>query len=339
MNIFETIGNAAVRIESIHSQFLADALRKSVSEGGAPSLFEGVWKLVAPACWETPSDPEISTEDKLDGNRQIDIVIVSREPARRVVGIEVKTRDGSAEEDQLERYKVGLKEKYDSFSLAMAYLTPFNRKCAGKVAESLKTVRFFEKFQSGFELSKHVSWLEVAKIPWDGNSLWEQHRAYVRDVMATKEVLRPPSPKRNRPLAAFFGEKPVQTLIRFLEEEDIEVGEPGEDIHIDLDQFRDDPSSFASRLCCALGVIVECGDGVSRGSNRKDKFESYHRFRNSPFAEVHDSLFRLAKKNEYVWVGGKKDYALRIAHKNHSGHGVSLIRSVGWDGLRITGTR
>lgn len=134
MNIFETIEKAAITKEPVHSRFLADALSESVDKNGDPSLFEAVWKLVAPEDWETPANPKVMAEYGLDDRGQIDIVIFGTDPSNLVVGIEVKTKEGSAKSGQLERYRDGLKANYPCYKLAIAYLTPFNRKGAKNLA-------------------------------------------------------------------------------------------------------------------------------------------------------------------------------------------------------------
>lgn len=74
MNIFKTIGTVSSRSEPYHSQFLADALNDSLSLKGDRSLFEGIWRLAAPHCWEVPDKALISAE-KDAGDGRIDICI------------------------------------------------------------------------------------------------------------------------------------------------------------------------------------------------------------------------------------------------------------------------
>ena len=343
MNIFETIDNAAITKEPVHSRFLADALSESVDKNGDPSLFKAVWELVAPDDWKIPSNPEIIAEYGLDNRGQVDVVIVSGDPENLIVGIEVKTKESSAEFGQLERYRDGLKAKYPCCKLAIAYLTPFNREWAKKlagprVAGSLKTVKVYDKFKSDFESAKHASWLSVAEIDWDRNPLWEQHREFVRSHMASREKLPTDELNQKRALPDILGEIPTRPLREFLEARDVEVWCPGEDIDIDLAQFEHELSSFTSGLCEVLRVMIEKGDGVNPSSHRTDKFHSHYKFRNSPFREVHESLFELAMEYHHVWLQGTTDYGLRVAHKEHR-DGVSLITSRGVDALHIRGQR
>ena len=190
MNIFETIQKAGALNERCHSHFLADALEESVSKDGDRSLFDEVWKLIAPPDWDVPTYPEITPEYELDKGR-IDIVIQSKNEGEsgRVVGIEVKTNEESVESGQLEKYREGLANTFPDADLAMAYLTPFNRERAGERADSLRTIREFDDFAKNFDKARHISWLDVADIPWDGNLLWEQHREYVRCHISPEEIL------------------------------------------------------------------------------------------------------------------------------------------------------
>ncbi len=188
MNIFETIKKAGALNERCHSQFLADTLNESISPNGDRSLFDRFWKLITPYNWDIPIHAEITPEYVVRTGK-IDIVIRSGDSHDRIVGIEIKITDDSVEEGQLEKYREGLAEKHPDSELAMAYLTPFNRECAGKSVDSRKDVREFDNFARNFDNARHISWLDVADIPWDGNLLWEQHRAFVRGDISSKEFL------------------------------------------------------------------------------------------------------------------------------------------------------
>lgn len=199
-------------------------------------------------------------------------------------------------------------------------------------------MKIYDKFKSNFDSAKHVSWLQVAEIDWDRNPLWEQHREFVRSHISSKENLPSGELNQKKSLPDILGEIPTRRLWDILEANGVEVGEPGDDIDIDLAQFGSELSSFTSELREALRVIIEKGDGINTGARRTDKFDSHHRFTNSPFREVHASLFNLAKEYDYVWLRGEANYGLMVAHKNHPS-GVSLITSVGADGLHIRGKR
>ena len=187
MNIFETIRSTTTRIERIHSQFLADALTDSLK--GDRSLFNGVWKLVASPDWEVPTCAKVSVEEIVKRGR-VDICIRCEEPSNRVVGIEVKTDAASATDGQLEKYRDGLEEKFPNFDTQIAYLTPFNRERARDKADSLETVKVFEKFAKVSPNARHVSWLDVADIAWDDNVLWKQHQAYIRRNISSHNKLK-----------------------------------------------------------------------------------------------------------------------------------------------------
>lgn len=338
MNIFEIIESASSRIEPYHSRFLAAALEES--SAGDRSLFKAVWALVAPSEWEAPNRPEILSEFNV-GTGSIDIVIRSRDQRVRILGIEVKTNEGSTTEGQLGRYRDGLKAECPEADLAIAYLTPFNREraaeCGVETAESLPTEREFNEFSGTFSRARHVSWLDVADIPWASNTLWEQHREYVREHISNCALLKEP---RKRALDHFFGPEPTQRFREALASLRIGVGGPGEDINIDLNEFRiDGLSSIAEGLVKALQALVCEGEGVRDPRNpRKDAFEYRHEYLKSSLGLVHAALFLLADKNPNMWLEGKKDYGVRVAHDKYE-NGVSLIRSVGHCALRITGQR
>ncbi len=321
MNIFETIGRVSRRIEPYHSRFLAEALQYSLK--GDRSLFNAVWELAAPQDWETPEQatvfPEAEVaEDAIAG--RIDILIRTEHPARRILGIEVKTSDGSVDPGQLEKYRKGLKDKH-SDSVEISFLTPFNRERASEEADSLNSVKEFEKFAKSFPRSNHVSWLDIAEIDWDDNPLWKQHQDYVRRRISSLNDLKAKREK-SREFADFFGKDAADS---FLEELDrLGVSVPS----IDLSEFRNEPR-FAESLASAFEILLR-SDNVNRGAEKEDKFsdELRHRFLESPYRAVHEALFGLSKRFPYMWVQGKSDYGVRTAHKKHSS-GVSLVRSDG----------
>ena len=333
MNIFEVIG----RTEPIHTRFLVAALRESADNHH--SLFRAVWRLVAPPGWEVPERPEITAEEDLNRGR-IDVTIRDNE-RRRIVGIEVKTVESSKEEGQLKRYLKGLRDKYKGTDIAIAYLTPFNKERATRPPDNsdairtLPTVQEFKKFAASFPNARHVSWLDVADIPWVSNALWEQHREYVRNHISAQKELQ-----RNRTLDVFFGPEPAQAFMEALDQLGVRVDGLGADIDIDLKSYKERLPWLAEGLVDALRILVRDGDNVSRNLHRlkEDKFQNREVFHESDFRVVHDALFGLADRYRYVWVQGTQDYAIRVAHKKH-GSGVSLIRSIGDSKLQISGGR
>ena len=204
----------------------------------------------------------------------IDIVICSDDQPNRVVGIEVKTKEESTTEGQLEKYLCGLQEKYPKADIAITYLTPFNKNRAkamksAEVAESLPTVREFKQFTESCSSARarHVSWLDLAEVPIVGNALWEQNREYVRKQISNATLL---DESRDRTLECFFGEESPLQFREALRSMDIKVGDPGMDIKIDLNLHEGDLQTFAKKLVKALEILVCGGDGVSRGTCLQD---------------------------------------------------------------------
>ena len=184
MNIFETIKKVTSRYEPFHSQYLADALRSSIDGDGL--LFREVWRLVAKPDWQIP-DCAVVTDEEVIGSRRVDIVIRSERPIKRVVGIEVKTVDASVEEGQLKAYLEGLRKKFPKHEVQIAYLTPFNRRRAGDVADCIRSVREFDEFhQKHLPYARHVSWLDIADIPFG----WQRHLGTAPGVRAQRNIDR-----------------------------------------------------------------------------------------------------------------------------------------------------
>lgn len=324
MNIFETIGRATSRIERFHSQFLADSLCESLK--GDRSLFEQVWTLVAPSGWEIPErshQVRVIPEQGVEGGR-LDICIHCFTPQDRVVGIEIKTVEDSTEPGQLERYRAGLKKKFPESEIQIAYLTPFNKEHAGNGADSLPTVMEFVRFQRLSPEARHVSWLDLESIPWDGNMLWEQHRAYVRNHISSSQNRRA-SVEQNRDLAFFYGVEPAERF--WAEVRALTAREEGKRVFIDLAD-QPDPSAVAKTLVRAFEILLRSDNVVECERNDKFKETFRQRFLNSNYREVHAALFDLAQRFDYVWLKGEGDYGVRTAHKDYP-DGVSLVTSDG----------
>ena len=332
VNIFETIENVSSHPEPYHSRYLVDALKVSLE--GDNSLFDAVWRLTAPPAWDTPEHPEISYEKKTEenGQRRIDIYIRDKDN-HRVLGIEVKTSESSAQSGQLERYLCDLRANDSEEEVMIAYLTPFNRKRAEEKADSLRTVREFKEFSEKFpdHHGGHVSWLDIADIPWDGNELWKQHQHYIRNKISSPTHLQA-STQKDRALDEFFGEKATSRFWETLASMGISPGDNGADIN--LADFCGNLSSLARCLVSALEELICGGCNVSKSAPKRDKFPEDSRKQfidsDSRYREVHAALFNLSERFSHVWIEGRNNYGVRVAHKEHPG-GVSLITALGRD--------
>ncbi len=322
MNIFETIRKVTSGYEQYHSQFLADALAESLS--GDHSLFDEVWKITAPSDWEIPDHADITAEELVERG-QVDICVHCVAPKDRVIGIEVKTVDASAHSGQLEKYLDGLEKKYPQSEIQIAYLTPFNRERAGDASGRLRTIRVYEEFLEVFPSARHVSWLDIADIPWDANDLWRQHQDFVVERISAREKLRV-TPESNRELAYFFGEEPVERFWEAMGILGVSEGENGAEV--DLSERGRDLPSFARELARAFEILIN-SDKVSWNAVKPDEFSEELRqpFLNSPYREVHATLFGLSQLFPFVWVKGGKSYGVRVAHKEKRSSGVSLLTS------------
>ncbi len=331
LNIFEVIRKTTSRTEPFHSEFLGEALR--VSASGNRSLFDAVWRLAAPDNWDIPHSPRIETEEKAEkdrngatGGQRIDISIHDDE-RRRLLGIEVKTTKASAKKGQLEGYLDGLSDKYefdkkDEDRIAIVYLTPFNRERAGDAAGSLPTVEIFKKFQDVHKNARHISWLDIADIPWDGNELWKQHQAYVHQEIASYRNLRS-FVSRNRAFDDFFSPEAVESFWDALPFEGNKAADDG--VTIDLAMLGNDPTP----LVRAFEILIADEENVSSRASKQDDFPDELRqcFKTSQFGDFHEALFALSGRR-HLWLAGKGDYGLRVAHRR-SKVGVSLVRSKG----------
>ena len=321
LNIFETIGTTTNRYEPFHSRFLADALR--VNLHGRRSLFDGVWRLCAPDCWEVPVNACVTSEYDLYEGRKIDILIEDT-GTNRAVGIEVKTTSASAEPRQLEGYYRDLKKK-NFADMAIAYLTPFNQERAGDLAAALSTTIRFKEFEDCYSdaFARHVSWLEVAEINWEGNELWRQHQRYVRHEMASLDDLMSAA-RRDRSLDEFFG----NVIEKFWKELLSTTGAVADTpVVIDLNQCDTDGKSLAA----VFEILINDEEAMPH-ARREDSFpeSEKEKFRNTKkCGSFHDELFNLSRQYSHVWARGQNDYGLCVAHRRQKSSGVSLVTSDG----------
>lgn len=319
LNVFNSIRKTSRRTEPIHSQFLADALIASTQSDR--SLFDAVWRLAAPQGWDVPNCPDVHAEFHTGNGRRIDICIVDDTgPKKRVLGIEVKTSSASAQSNQLETYHQGLTEKFPGAGIAIVYLTPFNRRRAGEAAARFPTIGIFEEFARKSEYARHLSWLDIAEIEWDGRDIWRQHQSHVRDVISSQKKLKPDT-LQNHSFDKFFGVEPAEHFWEALAEMGVFPDATGAEVDLanpDLDE---------SLLTRAFEILILDGDSVAK-SVKSDRFGDDQRrpFITSPHGRFHEAMFDLSRRFENVWVQGTKDYAIRVAHRRY-GSGVSLVRS------------
>ena len=337
INIFETLGRATSRHEVFHTQYLADAL--TISLEGDRSLFDQVWQLVAPVEWDVPEDATVVSEKVLHGGRRIDLLIADPKYCR-VVGVEVKTVDASAQLGQLTQYWKDLCDQQGGEEyVALAYLTPFNERTIGTDESDPKTVQVFHTFaerlrdeygkQFADDRVRQLSWLDVAAIPWDGNELWEQHREYVYKHISGTEARRVSTKKTGRTFDDFFGRAPADAFWSALGDLGIVHGTQG----VVLDVCNYDLAQLSATLVGAIKTLTDNSTFVSRDIRKEDRFPCRSEFLGSPYAELHRSLFGLTK-NGYFWLQGSKNYGVRVAHENYPS-GVSLVTSRGLGRLEI----
>ena len=320
MNIFSVIRRATHRTEPFHSIFLHEALMESSS--GDETLFDQFWSLAVnnDPEWPRPDHPKIKAEDTI-GRMRVDLTIIDDE-AMLCLGIEVKTHDASTRDGQLADYQCGLEKKYRGYTVRMGYLTPLNRERAGDQAARLHSVAEFRRFATaGHPEAVHLSWLDVANIEWPGGGdLWRQHQTYVREVVCR------PRTQNLRGLDAFFVPEAVEDFFAAIP---VSGAGPTGGV-IDLSRVID-PGALAD----AFRILIE-----SRSSRedrpRRDDFDRSLRdaFLTSDAGAIHAGLFALAEQYPRVWVKGRKNYGLRVAHPDHRS-GVSICTSDGAMKLRV----
>ena len=339
LNIFCSINKTTKRQEPFHSQFLADVLR--VSKDSNHTLFEKFWRIATPDDWDVPESCNVHNEYPLGEHGKIDICIESgsENSQKLFLGVEVKTSDSSARPNQLQSYYKGLKSKHPDGEIAITFLTPFNRVRAGDAANRLTSIKEFDEFARKVESAKHISWLDVADIEWDGRDIWRQHQEFVRCNISAQHILEETSRESlDRSLEDFFDHETAKEFWDVLEE----IGynkESGGDLGIDINLI-DLELEQASLLIGGIERLISRGK-VDVNSAIEDDYPDSERdrFLASRAGVFHRALFDLAGKHPHVWVKGKQNYGVRIAHERHRSSGVSLATSKDTETLNIRHAR
>ena len=329
MNIFQVIRQATSTIERIHSEYLAAVLRASYD--GDRELFTQFWQLAVDSDenWPVPTAAEIKTETFLNPGR-VDITVFDRN-SRRCLGVEVKTTEASTTDGQLATYQSGLealyrKEYKRKIEVRMAYLTPFNHEHSPERATHSR--REFCAFKREHSEAVHLSWLDVACIePHVEDDLWSQHQEYVREEMCAP---RSPLSKEMREFGSFFDADVMENFWTQLEASG--VGIKGE-------QTPFDEISDINQLISALKLLInspEANSTIPRGNKVSDDLK--RKRTQSIHGPKHDALFAIADKYPWVWIEGKGNYGVRVAHHKHPSSGVSLC-TVSENGVRIVQKR
>ena len=331
-NAFKS-GNRKELPEMFHSEFLGTALRTSLN--GDRSLFDELWKACAPEDWDCPKEAWVETEHGWSDARRIDILI-GNAATKQVIGIEVKTKDGSVQPQQLDAYRRNLWNEYGEDNVAIVFLTPFNEPHADKfgerIARLLRAVEEFKTFSKGSKRVHHISWRDVANIPWTGGGdLWREHQAHVLETMASDNVLRNLR-SRSRSLSEFFGVEPTEAFFRTLQAGETRDYKGG--LVIDLQNYSASPPELAN----AVRILIKRGQGI-RHRKKDPTFSGLLRRKftdpdQCKYHEYHQALFDLEDEFEYVWLHGTGNYGLRVGHMCKSGS-VSLVTSQGCNKLLI----
>jgi hypothetical protein len=133
---------------------------------------------------------------------------------------------------------------------------------------------------------------------------------------------------RTRELADFLGAEAVESFWRALIDSEIQHDLNTGDIRLDSVRNPID-------LINATELLIQ-SPRLSKHLSRLNRYsqDAMYWFLGSPYASIHKEIFGLADRYAWVWLQGKRDYGLRVAHPDHSS-GVSLFRSKGDDLLQV----
>ena len=326
MNIFAIIQDVQTRNEPIHSNFLAEALKESLSDDR--DLIDQFWTMAVAGdpTWPLADQLIITAEDPFFDRKRVDLTLVDNH-AMLCIGVEIKTDDDSAQQGQLSGYQTQLELKYPEHRVRMVYLTPFNRERAGAQSMGLHSITEFEAFVKAHPDAAHpvhLSWMDVADIDWaGGGDIWRQHQTYVRDVICE------PQNHDLRDLDDFFGPEAVKDFVDAIAA-CVPIQTRGSVVSFVLDEVSD-PTALVN----AFRILIE-SPFAGRHRALSNRFDTGLRnvYYDSDFSTIHSGLFALADEYPWVWLQGIGNYGLRVAHPRSAG-GVSICTSNGTDKLRI----
>jgi len=323
--LFDVIGSVTSRTEPFHSQALAWFFDES------PELTARFVAAFVPESFRRQHGlgesgrPKVRPEDPLATGERVDVSLIYD---HALVGIEVKTVDGSSTPGQLERYWQGLSQKYPGTPLFVVYLTPFSPSNVppGVPAERLHAVAEFGRFEAAHPgCGCHINWQQVVAL-YDGcaaevrlGPTLQQHREYIERVVCDgKSMSRVDNARK---LGLFLGQEAVQQFFQRLESSGVPIEEAATCYRITLDGAAGEATAVVDALRALLDS--EEADRHRRKKDALGRASLRDEFVRGAHGAFFAALFTEVDARPYAWLQGSSDLGVRVAHRNHPG-GVSV---------------
>ena len=251
--------------------------------------------------WPVPSTrARVVEEDILDDGKRVDIVIRASS-SNLLIAVEAKTTDSSVKPGQLDDYLTRLKAKYPGHKIWMTYLTPFNTKNKPKGSRGHEAIKEFQRFNSEYTPSSHLSWVEVAELSWQASdSVWNQHAQYIRETICT-----PPSP------IVGWGSLDQDLGWEILRDFWHEIDKAG--FHADKGVLTLKQDSDPEALASALKLLLSSEKVRSKSIGRRTVAEGVKsELVKSTYGQFHQQVFQLLDEYPFLGIRGKKGYGLTL---------------------------
>ena len=298
MNIFEVHRRTTSRIEPLHTYYLASCLRER------PELLGQFWALATienRVGWPAPSaNTRVVEEDVLGDGKRVDIVL-SDSLSHYLIAVEAKTSDSSVKSGQLDDYLTLLETKYPGYRIWMTYLTPFSARNKPKGSRGQEAINEFQRFNKDHLHSSHLSWEEIAKLPYQGISeVWHQHAEYI-----AKTICKPPS------MTVGWGKLDDDLGWEILRDFWDQISAAGYESHNGIITLKTDDDPVALVNALKLLISSEKVRNISRGSRKVSenvKVELTH----SAFGKFHQKIFELLDEYPFIGIRGSVGYGLTL---------------------------
>ena len=297
MNIFEIHRRTTSRIEPFHTAYLASCLTES------QELLGKFWALATAGneIWPVPSTHvRVVEEDILDDGKRVDIVVRASSP-NLLIAVEAKTTDSSVKPGQLAAYLERLKVKYPNHCIWMTYLTPFNTMNEPEGYRGHEAIKEFQRFNSRYAHSTHLSWVDVAGLVWQGNDdVWRQHTEYIRET-----ICKPPT------LIVGWGSLDQDLGWEIMRDFWHEIDKTG--FHADKGVLTLKPDNDPEALAGALKLLLSSEKVRSKSIGRRTVAEGVKsELVKSTYGQFHQQVFQLLDEYPFLGIRGKKGYGLTL---------------------------
>lgn len=300
MNIFSVHQETNGRIETFHTCYLKYAIEEN------QQLLDQFWAFATKGNldWVKRSkNIKIEKEHVLADRKRVDIVLQD-DLLQQLVAVEAKTTDSSVEDGQLDGYLKLLQEEFPGYRIWIIYLTPFNLNNRPAGFRGQKAIKEFEKFNSHYPNSAHLSWHEVSMFVNNvDDGIWNQHNEFVRT-----NICKAPSLEKGwGQIEDDLGWEVMDKFRKQVRDSGFELKEGKITLRI-----GNDPAALVN----AMKVLVISEQVRSYAKCPRSWAENVKtELLNSEFGKFHRQIFQLLDEYPFLGIRGKVGYGLILPVK------------------------